>query len=323
MRWNIGKVTIENQTVLGPMAGVTDLPFRLLCKEQGAGLVVMEMISAKAITFHNSKTRELMNTVPEEAPVSLQLFGHEPDVMAEAVKNINDAPFDILDVNCGCPVPKIVNNGEGSALMKDPALIEKIVAALVKATDRPVTVKIRRGFDMDHLNAVDCAKAAEQGGASAVAVHGRTRSQGYSGEANWDCIADVVSAVKIPVIGNGDVVDGPSAKRMLDTTGCTAVMVARAAEGNPWIFREINTYLETGKEIEKPTKKEIVSTILRHGQMLIEEKGEKTGMQEMRRHAAWYLQGFPGAGKLRGRINQVTTYAEMERVLQDAFPYVG
>ena len=321
MSWKIGSVTIEHPTVLGPMAGVTDLPFRLLCHEQGAGLVVMEMISAKAITYHNSKTRELMATDPKEAPVSLQLFGHESDVMAEAVKHIEEEPFDILDVNCGCPVPKIVNNGEGSALMKDPALIEKIVAALVAATDRPVTVKIRRGYDFDHLNAVDCAKAAEQGGASAIAVHGRTRSQQYAGEADWSCIADVVQAVHIPVIGNGDVADGPSAKRMLDTTGCTAVMVARAAEGNPWIFHEINEYLENGKQVEGPTKREIVQTILRHARMLIDLKGERTGMQEMRRHAAWYLQGFPGAGKLRSRINQVTTLDEMEKVLHDAFPY--
>ena len=241
MEWKIRDVVIPNQTVLGPMAGVTDLPFRLLCKEQGAGLTVMEMISAKAITFRNYKTAELMKTDPAEKPVSLQLFGHEPEVMAEAVKMIEDRPYDILDINMGCPVSKIVNNQEGSALMKNPALIEKIVAACAENTKRPVTVKLRIGYDHDHQNVVECAKAAEAGGASMIAVHGRTRSQMYSGEADWSKIAETVRAVSIPVVGNGDVTDGPSAKRMLEETGCTAVMIGRASQGNPWIFREVIT----------------------------------------------------------------------------------
>ncbi len=321
MQFQIGNVTIPNQTVLGPMAGVTDLPFRLICKEQGVGLVVMEMISAKAITFHNSKTRDLMRTDERESPVSLQLFGHEPDVMAQAVEMIEDEPFDILDINMGCPVPKIVNNHEGSALMKDPKLIEEIVAACVKHTKRPVTVKMRKGFDCDHVNAVDCAKAAEQGGASAVAIHGRTRTQMYAGTADWNIIRDVVEAVRIPVIGNGDVKDGPSAKRLLDETGCAAVMVGRGAEGNPWVFREINGYLETGNEVDRPSRREVIQMILKHADMMRKYKSEHVAMQEMRRHAAWYLQGFPGASKLRMKINTMATYEDLQEMLRQEFPY--
>lgn len=321
VKWQIGSVTIPNQTILAPMAGVTDLPFRLLCREQGAGLVVMEMISAKAITYHNYKTAELMKTVPEEAPVSLQLFGHEPEVMGEALDLIADQPFDILDINMGCPMPKIVNNQEGSALMKDPGLIERIVKACTEHTDRPVTVKMRIGFDREHINAVDCAKAAEAGGASMVAVHGRTRPQMYAGKADWSVIADVVKAVKIPVAGNGDVVDGPSAKRLLDETGCAAVMIGRAAEGNPWIFREVNHYLETGEEMEKPAHREVIRMILRHCDLMEEIKGERIGIQEMHHHAAWYLQGFPGASRLRQKINAVTSFEELRDLLQKEFPY--
>ena len=303
MEWKIRDVVIPNQTVLGPMAGVTDLPFRLLCREQGAGLVVMEMISAKAITFHNYKTAELMKSDPKERPVSLQLFGHEPEVMA-------------------CPVPKIVNNQEGSALMKDPALIEKLVDACVKHTSRPVTVKLRTGYDHAHQNVVDCAKAAEAGGASMIAVHGRTRPQMYAGEADWSKIAEVVQAVSVPVVGNGDVTDGPSAKRMLEETGCTAVMIGRASEGNPWIFREVVHYLETGEEMERPGHREVIQMILRHAALMREIKGERIGIQEMRHHAAWYLQGFPGAAKLRVKINTMATFAELEDMLRKEFPYV-
>jgi tRNA-dihydrouridine synthase B len=321
MEWKIRDVAIPNQTVLGPMAGVTDLPFRLLCREQGAGLTVMEMVSAKAITFHNYKTAELMKTEEAERPVSLQLFGHEPEVMGEALDLIRDQTFDILDINMGCPVSKIVNNQEGSALMKSPELIEKIVKTCTEHTSRPVTVKMRTGYDHDHQNVVECALAAEAGGASMVAVHGRTRPQMYSGRADWSKIAEVVRAVKIPVVGNGDVTDGPSAKRMLEETGCTAVMIGRAAEGNPWIFREVNHYLETGELLEKPGHREVIQMLLRHAALMKEIKGERIGIQEMHHHAAWYLQGFPGAAKLRVKINTMSSFAELEDMLRREFPY--
>ena len=353
MKWSIRDVEIPNQAVLGPMAGVSDLPFRLLCREMGAGLTVMEMISAKAVTYRNGRTEELMRSDPAENPVSLQLFGHEPEVMGEAAAMIEEkcraeggtdrtgaelpAPaesgavssgredpyirFDLLDINMGCPVAKIVNNREGSALMKDPALIERIVAACVRNTTRPVTVKIRAGFDCDHLNAAECAQAAEAGGASMVAVHGRTRTQMYSGKADWSVIREVVKAVHIPVVGNGDVTDGPSARRMLDETGCTAVMIGRAAQGNPWIFREVVHYLETGQEAIRPSRQEVIRMLLRHADMERKVKGEKIGIQEMRSHAAWYLQGFPGASRLRAKINTAKTFDELEELLRREFPY--
>lgn len=322
MEWKIGSVTIPNQTVLGPMAGVTDLPFRLLCREQGAGLTVTEMISAKAITYGNRRTGELMRTRrPEETPLSLQLFGHEPEVIAEAAERIEGEAFDILDLNMGCPVPKIVNNHEGSYLMKDPDLIERIVAAAVQHSSRPVTVKLRAGFDCDHFNAPDCARAAEAGGASAVAIHARTRTQMYAGHADWARIREVREAVKIPVVGNGDIRSGADAKRMLEETGCTAVMVARAAEGNPWIFRDINTYLDTGKEIEPPSRKEIIQMILRHCALVREIIGEREGILEIRKHVAWYLAGFPGASKVRQKVNTVTSFEELESLLRKEFPY--
>ena len=245
MEWKIRDVVIPNQTVLGPRAGVPDRPVRRLCREQGAGLVVMEMISAKAITFHNYKTAELMKSDPKERPVSLQLFGHEPEVMAAAAEMIEEQPFDILDINMGCPVPKIVNNQEGSALMKDPNLIEKLVDACVKHTSRPVTVKLRTGYDHAHQNVVDCAKAAEAGGASMIAVHGRTRPQMYAGEADWCKIAEVVQAVSVPVVGNGDVTDGPSAKRMLGVAGNQLLLhvIRRFNNGN----------VSTGELIDRPS----------------------------------------------------------------------
>ncbi len=313
----IGKVKIPNRTILAPMAGVSDLPFRLLCHEHGAGLVCMEMISAKAITYQNKNTRLLLETLPQEHPVSLQLFGHEPEVMARACEMIEGESFDLLDINMGCPVPKIVNNKEGSALMQDPALIEALVKAAVAHTSRPVTVKLRRGFDEQHLNASECAKAAEAGGASAVAIHGRTRPQMYMGKADWNTIKEVVSAVSIPVFGNGDVTDGPSARQMLEETGCQAIMIGRAAQGNPWIFAQVNHYLETGEELPKPTRQEIIQMVLRHAQLQRQHKGENVGMREMRKHVAWYMAGFPGAAKVRGQVNCVTTFEELEKLLEN------
>jgi nifR3 family TIM-barrel protein len=302
----IGSVTLDNNIILGPMAGVSDLPFRVLCSEMGAGLVCMEMVSAKAIIYKNRNTNMLLEIHPYEHPVSLQLFGSEPEIMQQAVEMIKDRPYDILDVNMGCPVPKVVSNGEGSALMKDPALIEKIVSALVQVSDRPVTVKIRKGFTDNSINAVECALAAEAGGAAAVAVHGRTREQFYSGKADWEIIRQVKEAVKIPVIGNGDVVDGPSAKAMFEQTGCDGVMVARAAQGNPFIFREIKSFFEEGKACERPSRKEVYDTVIRHADMQLKYKGEYIGIREMRKHVSWYTFGMPGSARFRNEINQMT-----------------
>ena len=302
----IGSVTLDNNIILGPMAGVSDLPFRVLCSEMGAGLVCMEMVSAKAIIYKNRNTNMLLEIHPDEHPVSLQLFGSEPEIMQQAVEMIKDRPYDILDVNMGCPVPKVVSNGEGSALMRDPALIERIVSALVQASDRPVTVKIRKGFTDNSINAVECALAAEAGGAAAVAVHGRTREQFYSGKADWNIIRQVKEAVKIPVIGNGDVVDGPSAKAMFEQTGCDGVMVARAAQGNPFIFREIKSFFEEGKICDRPSRREVYDTVIRHADMQLRYKGEYIGIREMRKHVSWYTYGMPGSARFRNEINQMT-----------------
>ena len=266
----IGNVVLDNNVVLAPMAGVTDLPFRLLCKEQGAGLICTEMVSAKAISFHNKNTVALLETAPQERPISLQLFGSDPDIISEMAAYIEERPFDILDINMGCPVPKVAGNGEGSALMKNPKLVEEIISKTVRAIKKPVTIKIRKGFSPDCVNAVEIARIAEASGASAIAVHGRTREQYYSGRADWDIIRQVKEAVSIPVIGNGDVDSPQSAGKMLEETGCDAIMIGRAARGNPWLFRQICAYLETGVLLPKPEKEEVKAMMLRHARMQIE-----------------------------------------------------
>ena len=314
----IGNVSLKNNIILAPMAGVSDLPFRLLCQKEGAGMTCMEMISAKAVLYNNKNTESLLAIHPDEECVSLQLFGSDPAIMAEIAKRIEERPFKILDINMGCPVPKIVNNHEGSALMKNPELVYDIVRAISEAISKPVTVKIRKGFDEDHINAVEVARAAEAGGAKAVAVHGRTREQYYSGAADWSIIKAVKEAVSIPVIGNGDIKCGADARRMLEETGCDGVMVGRAAEGNPFIFREITAFME-GREYTAPTLKEIKETVLLHADMQLEYKGEFIGIREMRKHLSWYLKGFEGASALRKRINEMETFEELKEIINNIY----
>lgn len=311
----IGSVTLPNNLILAPMAGVTDLPFRLLCKEQGAGLLCMEMVSAKAILYKNRNTESLLEIDPRENPVSLQLFGSDPEIISKIAHQIEDRPFDILDLNMGCPVPKIVNNGEGSALMKNPKLAGEIIRQTVKAIDKPVTVKIRKGFDDEHINAVEMAKIAEDAGAAAVAVHGRTREQFYSGRADWNIIRQVKEAVSIPVIGNGDLLTAEDVIAMEAQTGCDGFMIARGAQGNPWIFRQILHYFETGEHLAKPTLEEVTQMILRHARMMLEFKGEYIGIREIRKHAAWYTAGYPNSARLRVAINNVESFEALEELL--------
>lgn len=311
----IGNVKLENDLILGPMAGVTDLPFRLLCKEQGAGLLCMEMVSAKGIMYNNKNTKFLLTIDERERPVSLQLFGSDADIISEQAKRIEELPFDILDINMGCPVPKIVNNGDGSALMKNPLLAGEIIEKTARAIQKPVTVKIRKGFDEEHINAVEMAHIAQESGAAAIAIHGRTREQYYSGKADWEIIRQVKEAVHIPVIGNGDVWTPQDAIDMRKQTGCDGVMIGRGAQGNPWIFKQILHYEQTGELLEKPSPQEVTEMILRHTKMQMEFKGEYIGMREIRKHAAWYTAGYKNSAKLRGKINETETYEELKELL--------
>lgn len=310
----IGTVELDNPLVLAPMAGVTDLPFRLLCKEMGAGLVCMEMISAKALYYKNKNTRDMLHIDPRELPVSLQLFGSDPDCIAEMAKEIEELPFAVLDINMGCPVPKVFGNGDGSALMKNPKLVAEIVEKTAKAIKKPVTVKMRTGVDDQHINAPEIAHICEECGAAAVAVHGRTREQYYSGQADWNVIAEVKRRVKIPVIGNGDIKSAKDVLEMKRITGCDGFMIGRGAEGNPWIFRQILHALETGEELPKPSIEEMCDVVLRHARMVVEEKGEDRGIREMRKHAAWYTAGYRNSSRLRGLMNEAKTYEDLEQL---------
>jgi nifR3 family TIM-barrel protein len=313
----IGNVELKNNIFLAPMAGVTDLPFRLLCKEQGCGLVYSEMVSAKAIYFNNKKTNQLLEIHEEEKPVAVQLFGSDPKLIGEMAKKIDNDLIDIFDINMGCPVPKVVNNNEGSALMKNPELVGEIVRHISKAVEKPVTIKIRKGFNEENVNAVDIAQIAEENGAAAVAVHGRTREQYYSGKADWDIIKQVKEAVSIPVIGNGDIFEAVDAKEMLNYTKCDGIMIGRGCQGNPWIFREVIHFLQTGQLMEKPTREEIIETIMRHAKMLIQVKGEYIAIREMRKHVSWYTRGMYNSTRMRKEINMINAFNDFEEKIME------
>ena len=313
--FHIGSVSLLHPFILAPMAGVSDLPFRVLCREHGAAMVCMEMISAKALEYHNRNTLELLRIDPSENPVSLQLFGSDPEIISRQAKQIEELPYDILDLNMGCPVPKVAGNGEGSALMKDPVLAGKIIEMTAGKTKKPVTVKIRKGFDGNHVNAVEIARIAQESGAAAIAVHARTREQYYSGKADWEIIRQVKEAVSIPVIGNGDVTTPQDAENMLTQTGCDGVMIGRGARGNPWIFERILTYMETGTDPGRPDETQIRDMILRHARMQIEYNGEMMGIRQMRKHVAWYTAGLKFSARLRSAVNGAATYAQLEELV--------
>lgn len=312
----IGGVKLPNRLILGPMAGVSDMAYRRICHDMGAGLVCMEMVSAKAICYRNKKTEELTVIDEDEHPVSLQLFGSDPESMAKAVRMIEDTPYDILDINMGCPVPKVVGNGDGSALMKDPHRAKKVMKAVVSATDRPVTVKIRAGFDAGSINAPEIARIAEDSGIAAVAVHGRTRDQYYSGKADWTVIREVKDAVSIPVVGNGDLWTAEAVAEMYEETGCDAFMIARPAQGDPWIFKRILA-ASAGEETDEPDVDEMADMLLKHAGEEVKIKGEHIGIREMRKHAAWYTAGFPGSATLRRRINEIESIMELSSLIAE------
>lgn len=318
MKWKIGNVEIENQLVLAPMAGITNEAFRSICKEMGAGLVVCEMISDKALSFHNAKTIKMTGVSQNEHPLSMQIFGADKETLVYAAKWIyENTDADIIDINMGCPVNKVAKRaGAGSSLLRDPNKVYEITKAVVEATPLSVTVKIRIGWDENNINAVENAKMIEKAGACAIAVHGRTRAQMYSGHANLDVIKDVVEAVNIPVVGNGDIVDGPSALHMLEYTGCKAIMIGRGALGNPWIFKEINAYF-AGEEFKRPSKEEIYNMIVDQYERLLKLKGERLALLEMRSHVGWYLKGMQGSAQIKNKANQALSFEEVKKILKE------
>ena len=314
----IGNIEVGNNIFLAPMAGITDESFRLLCQEQGAGLTFTEMVSSKGMYYNDEKTKKLIDIDTRERYVGVQIFGREPDIMADVARKLNEVEFSVIDINMGCPAPKITKNGEGSALMRDPKLVGRIVEAVCRVSVKPVTVKIRKGYDDNSINAVDIAKRIEDAGASMISVHGRTRSQQYSGVADWNIIANVKQEVSIPVVGNGDIISGEDAKRMMDETGCDAVMIGRGALGNPWIFQDIERFFSYGSSPSERSVDDKVSCIIRHMNMMIQKKGERCAVREMRKHIGWYLKGVKNSAKIKERIFRIsdvdTVIEELQKI---------
>ena len=302
----IGNLNLDNRVFLSPMAGVTDLPFRLICKEQDCGMLYTEMVNAKALCYDDQNTKKMLKIEEEEHPVAIQIFGSDPEYMGGAAKILNSYPNEILDINMGCPAPKVVKNGDGSALLKNPELAAKVLKAVVGNSEKPVTLKIRKGWDDTCINAVEIAKIAEDCGISAIAIHGRTREQYYSGKADWDIIRQVKENVSIPVIGNGDVFEVEDAINMLNQTNCDAIMIGRGAQGNPWIFKRINHYMQTGEILPNPTAEEKINTAIEHMKLAVAEHGEYVAVREMRKHIGWYIKGLKNSARYRDEINKLT-----------------
>lgn len=307
---------VKNEVFLAPMAGVTDLPFRLICKELGCGLLYTEMINAKALCYDDQNTKKMLNILDEEHPVAVQIFGSEPEYMGRAAKILNDYPNEILDINMGCPAPKVIKNGDGSALMKNPKLAADVLTNVVKNSNKPVTLKIRKGWDDDSVNAVEIAKIAEDCGIDAIAVHGRTREQFYSGKADWDIIGQVKNVVSIPVIGNGDIVSVEDVVKIREMTNCDAVMIGRGAQGNPWIFKRIDHYLKTGEILPGPTKEDKINIAIKHMGLAVKEHGEYVAVREMRKHIGWYLKGMKNSARFRDMINKMESAQEVVDTLK-------